>query len=178
MNIRNIFSVVFLVILLSGCVSEPRLQVMYPKDLVTKQHPYTVYVTITTDTPRVVDEDGLINEDHIFSAFIRAVPAAITKYKLFKEVVDKREKADFHLKIQYRDLKQYLAGGDITARLPTEWQLIKVNGNKRVWRKAFKSTYTEPFEWTGAHVRIGRAIEGVVRKHITKAFQLLSALDL
>lgn len=163
-------------VLLAGCAAPAGKQAMSPPDIQTagKQHPGSVKVTASGGT-----DTGALDSSNIGNDDLRgAIEAAITRSKLFREVVQAAG-GDYELSVTVIQLSKPIFGGTFTVDLEAGWSLVRVSDKRALWRQVIKTSGTATM--SDAFVGVARlrlAVEAAARANIQQGLGAVAGLAL
>lgn len=161
---------------LAGCAAPANKQAMSPPEVSTggKQHAGSVKVTTSGGT-----ETGALDSSNIGNADLRdAIEAAITRSKLFKEVVQGTA-GDYELAVTVIQLSKPMFGGTFTVDLEAGWSLVRVSDKRAMWRQVVKTSGTATMgdAFVGVE-RLRMAVERAARANIQQGLSAVAGLSL
>lgn len=177
MNARaSLWALVAVGVVLAGCASPAGKQAMSPPEVATagKQHAASVKVTTSGGA-----ETGAFDSSNIASADLRAaIEAAITKSKLFREVVQAGG-GDYELAVTVVQLSKPMFGGTFNVDLEAAWSLVRVADKRAAWRQVIKTTGTATMSDSVIGMeRLRLAVEAAARANIQQGLTAIAALTL
>jgi hypothetical protein len=162
--------------LLGGCATPAGKQAMSPPDVNTggKQHPRSVQVSASGGA-----ETGALDSSNIGNADLRAaIETAITRSKLFKEVVQVGN-GDYELAVTVIQLSKPLFGGTFTVDLEAGWSLVRTSDKTAVWRQVIKTSGTATMSDAFVGVeRLRLAVEAAARNNIQQGLGAIAGLQI
>jgi hypothetical protein len=163
-------------LLVGGCATPAGKQAMSPPEVNTggKQHPGSVGVSTSGGT-----ETGALDSSNIGNADLRgAIEAAITRSKLFREVVQVGA-GDYELAVTVIQLSKPLFGGTFTVDLEAGWSLVRASDKRVMWRQVIKTSGTATMSDAFVGVeRLRLAVEAAARSNIQQGLGAIAGTQL
>lgn len=159
---------------LTGCATPADPAAMVPQDAkVRKSHGGTVDLTVAGGR----ETNPLGASDVSSEDFRKALETSLLRYGLFSRVIQ-NSNSTYRLEVVLANLKQPIAGFDMTVTAEVSWRLTDARSGHVLWEQTtttpFKATVGDAF--AGVH-RLRLANEGAIRESIKKGVEHLSELS-
>jgi hypothetical protein len=160
---------------LAGCVSPADPQAMVPTNVTLgKKFNKSVSIAVTGgQTTNPLWSSQVANED-----FATALQSTIERHGLFSRVL-RTAGGDYQLDVRLVQLRQPMAGFNMTVQAEVEWRLRQVSSGKMVWEEKTNRSYTATVGDAFAGVtRLKLANEGAIRENIKTGLERIATLAL
>ena len=161
--------------LLFGCATSAKIKNMIPQSIyITYQNPNSISTTVTGGK----DTDPLLISKISDVDFQAALEEAILFSGVFSDIIA-IDQAEYHLEVIIINLKQPIAGFDMTVSLRAQWKLTKLSSSQVIYQDVIASEFTATVidKFYGVE-RLRVANEGAARNNIEKGISLISAVKL
>lgn len=164
-----------IIALLSGCATPARSVNMIPDSYQVKnRYNYSVELRVEGGKKQTfMDGSQITNE-----GFKGALEEAIRKSEIFSKISEGNN-SEYLLAVQIITLDRPLVGIKHEVKLATNWKLINLKSQEKIWDEFIVSSYTAtPSDSISGITRLRLANEGAARENIKEGISQLSHVDL
>lgn len=167
------FSVLFLIVSLTGCATQAQYAAMAPSNVQLVNHHEN---TVATSVAGGEKTNPLWTSEVSSEGYKQALDKTLRESKLFSNVIQGAG-SEYRLSVQLSKAKQPMVGLSMNVQLSADWVLTRVSDGEIVWQETIDSEYTAKFtEHIVGFERLRKANEGAVRENIRIGLEHMSAV--
>ena len=169
----NSFSVLFLIVLLTGCATQAQYAAMAPSNVQLVNHHDN---TVATSVAGGEKTNPLWTSEVSSEGYKQALDKTLRESGLFSNVIQGAD-SEYRLSVRLSKAKQPMVGLGMTVQLSADWRLTRASDGEIVWQETIDSEYTAKFtEHLIGFERLRKANEGAVRENIRVGLEHMSAV--
>lgn len=167
------FSVLFLIVWVTGCATQAQYAAMAPSNVQLVNHHDN---TVATSVAGGEKTNPLWTSEVSSEGYKQALDKTLRESGLFSNVIQGAG-SEYRLSVRLSKAKQPMVGLGMTVQLSADWQLTRASDGEVVWQETIDSEYTAKFtEHIIGFERLRKANEGAVRENIRVGLEHMSAV--